>query len=125
MTPDDLTPNVNDLADLQIPEAELRVLLRSLGIHLDTPLAQGHLLAAADTLMAIELAAAANTPSQIKPALQLLATWRDAQAEPLRLTQQAVLQAAPADSISSQARNYLLDELTRLPVLPAAEDIEP
>lgn len=90
-------------------------MLRGLNIHLDTALAPTHILAATDTLLAIELAAASEPPYALGPALALLQTWGTPQPEPIRLTQQAVIQAAPADSLTPAARSYLLDELSRLP----------
>lgn len=103
------------LVDFHVPQAEITALLKGLKIHLDTALAPTHILAATDTLLAIELAAASEPPYALGPALALLQTWRQPQPEPIRLTQQAVIQAAPADSLPPAARSYLLDELSRLP----------
>ncbi len=117
MTLRTIAPQAIDLADLPIPRAEIAALLKGLGIHLDTPLADSHVLATCDTLIALEVASSLEAPFDLTETFKLLRTWSTPQPEPVHLTQQAVLQAAPADALSASARTYLLEQHAQLEVL--------
>jgi hypothetical protein len=106
-------------AEVKIPRAAVAALLKSLGVMLDTVLADAHILGAYDTLAAIELANSFEPVSSAAPAIAMLHTWATPQPEPVRLSQQLLLQQAPAESLPGPARQFLLDLLAGLPMLSA------
>ncbi len=89
--------------ELEIDREAIGLLLKELGVHLDTDYAPSFVLAAQDMLMSLDLSSTLPEGADFMAACSLLHTVSTPQPEPVRLVQQAV------------ARNYLasLDDLAR------------
>jgi len=92
-----------EVEEMPVDRKAMSLLLKELGIHLDTDLAPSFLLATHDVLTCIELADSLPDEADFIAACRLLQTIDMEQPEPVQLVQQAV------------ARHYLasLDERAR------------